>query len=95
MRSLHLCGAVYLCVILCLDITEGDTTESSGIFNRAKSKVKDLISNIRKPDRDRDPPPPAPPPPTVTRGTGGSLKEKIKKVRKAWNIPLLTNFNLS
>ena len=68
MGRLHLCGAAYLCVVFCLNSTGGDTTERSGILNRAKSKVKDLISNIRKPDRDTDPPPP--PPPTVTRGQG-------------------------
>ena len=91
MGRLQLC-AVFLCVSLVIHISKGDTTENPGILNRAKSKVKDLISNIRKPSSERDPPPA----PTVTRGAGagGKLKEKIKKVNKSLNFKQ-TNLNFS
>merc|ERR1719435_142691 len=67
MVRLHLCGVLLLCVLLCFDITEGGTEKNSKL-GAAKSKVKDVISNLKKPS-------------TPDAASGGGLKDKIKKLK--------------
>merc|ERR1711970_930434 len=71
MVRLHLCGVVLLCVWLCIDITEG-VTEKSTKLGAAKSKVKDVISNLKKPS-------------TSGAASGGGFKDKIKKLKTKEN----------
>merc|ERR1711955_128832 len=67
MVRLHLCGVIILCVWLCIDITEGNTEKNSKL-GKAKSKVKDVISNLKKPS-------------SSGTASGGGLKDKIKKLK--------------
>merc|ERR1712212_1181326 len=71
MTRLHLCGVILLCVWLCIDITEGGTEKNSKL-GAAKSKVKDVISNLKKPSSSGP-------------ASGGGLKDKIKKLKTKEN----------
>jgi len=71
MVRLHLCGIIILCVWLCIDITEGNTEKNSKL-GKAKTKVKDVISNLKKPSSSGP-------------ASEGGLKDKIKKLKTKEN----------
>ena len=63
---------------MCLDIARADTTEPTSLLNRAKGKVKDLISKVRPPSSSGN----TSPAPASSGGTRDKVKETIKKVRE-------------
>ena len=98
MQGLYLwVGVSLLCISVSLGTAQADTlgtTEPASLLDRAKGKVKDLISKVRQPSPSgsgkTNPTPPSAG--ASSGGTGGKLKETIKKVRKSEIIKILTTW---
>ena len=93
MQGLYLwVGVSLLCISVSLGIAQADTLgtpEPASLLDRAKGKVKDLISKVRQPSPSGSGKT-NPTPPPAGASSGGKLKETIKKVRKSEIIKILT-----
>ena len=81
MRGVSLyCLALFVLLFSEVKRVESSTTEATSLLNRAKNKVKDLITRVRQPasSAGRDDTPAAVP---SSQGSSGSkLKDVLKKV---------------